>query len=101
MNTEPDLIETRWWVAVNRSSVTASPFPLPPTLEVVPTPQLLFGFQTQEEQQKVFQFCLTAPIKEVHARIKAIQRDKNVLKIVPKGKPQPPSNQTHWLLGSR
>ena len=91
--------ETRWWLALNGSSCAPSPYPLPATLRVVPKPELLLGFHTREEQTEICQFILTATINKVHKRIRRILKDKRVLSIVSEGPPQPPSGETHWLVG--
>jgi len=100
MNAEPNTIETKWWLAINGSSCSPSPCALPAAPNVVPTPELLLGFQTQEEQLKELNTIMTAPIGKVQKRLKEIIDDKSIIKIYPKEKRQPPSGETIWLLGS-
>ena len=92
-------VENRWWLAVNASSCAPSPHSMPASLIVKPTPELLLGFRTQEEQMRVWEFMMTAPILEVRKLVAAMKKDDNILKAVQKGPDEPPSSQTFWLLG--
>jgi hypothetical protein len=55
----------KYWLAVNRDSVTASPVPLPAYPTVVPTPQMLVGFDTIAEQAKYQHFLLFGRLDSV------------------------------------
>jgi|APCry1669192806_1035432.scaffolds.fasta_scaffold300844_1 hypothetical protein len=94
MNT--DSPELKWWVAINGSSVTPSPMALPPSLKVMPAPQMLLGYATQAEQLDAVRFFLEAPTKEVHKRLKMLKADTGVIKIEPTN-PEPPSSSTNWF----
>lgn len=52
-------LECRYWLAVNGASVAACSMPLPAYPTVSPTPQVLIGFPTREEQLKCQRFLLT------------------------------------------
>lgn len=55
-----------WWIAINGSSCAASPSPISfAALEVRPTPEIVIGFETQEEQLAAQHLNLTAPTDEV------------------------------------
>ena len=54
-----------FWIAINGASVAAQPMAIEGTPYVWPTPEQLIGYRTFEEQHKVQQFLLTAPIEEV------------------------------------
>jgi hypothetical protein len=92
----------KWWVSVNRHSVAASPIALPAYPTVMPTPQLLIGFDTQEEQVKCFRFLL-------HGRPDRVQRytNKVLLRLSKEGKvlfkvfrhAEKPCGETIWLIG--
>jgi len=94
MNT--DSPELKWWVAINGSSVTPSPMALPPSLKVMPAPQMLLGYATQAEQLDAVRFFLEAPTKEVRKRLKMLKADTGVIKIEPTN-PEPPSSSTNWF----
>jgi len=47
---EGSSLVVKYWLAVNRKSVSASPIALPLFPSVNPTPQLLIGFDTRKEQ---------------------------------------------------
>jgi hypothetical protein len=92
-----------WWLAVNRSSVTACFLPMPRTVRVSPTPQQLIGFPTQEEQLAVRKFLLSAPMGEVarFMKEKLLPRVQSgeVAYIRPENPEPPTKGQTAWLLG--
>jgi hypothetical protein len=94
----------RWWVAINGSSVAASPAALPPTVKVNPTPERLLGFRTQQEQLQVQQFLLNAPIDKVGDymvnTVPAKISNGEILHQQPAA-PQPqPKGPTLWMAGS-
>ena len=41
-----------WWLAINGGSCSMSGIPMPTTLEVVPTPELLIGYKTANEARE-------------------------------------------------
>ena len=50
-----------WWLAINGASCAASEMPIPTTVKVIPTPEQLLGFRTQDEQlaaQRSVSTCL-------------------------------------------
>jgi len=58
-------LEWKYWIAVNKGSVSSSALPLPAYPTVEPTPQLLIGFDTREEQLKCQQFLLNGRLDKV------------------------------------
>lgn len=93
----------KYWLAVNRDNVAATPIPLPAFPTVAPTPQMLIGFDTVEKQAKCQRFLLCG-------RLDKVQRFMNTTlpKLARKGKvvvktfdyPQKPSRSgTHWSYG--
>jgi len=52
-----------WWVALNGSAVAWSPVPMASeAVDCFPTPQVLFGYLTREDQAAAQEFLLRAPI---------------------------------------
>jgi hypothetical protein len=62
-----------WWVAVNGSTVVASP--LKGVRQCVPKPEWLVGFQSRAEQLEEQQYLLTQPIAKVNLRIRDYRYD--------------------------
>ena len=58
-------MECKYWVAVNGGSAAACGCPLPVYPTVVPTPQALIGFDTQEEQLRCQRFLLAGRLDKV------------------------------------
>lgn len=57
--------DKKWfWIAINGSSCAACNFPTA-RVYVTPTPEMIFGFTTQEEQLRAQDTLLNAPIDEV------------------------------------
>lgn len=93
--------EWKYWVAVNKHSVSPSPMPLPVYPTVEPTPELLIGFNTREEQRKCQQLLL-------HGRLDKVQRfiRKTLPRLAAEGKvlvkwfrnPEKPSEGTEWMV---
>lgn len=55
-----------WWIAMNGPSCAASPFGSIDVPAVVPTPEQLIGYRTQEEQLAAQQLILKEPIERVN-----------------------------------
>lgn len=84
------------WVALNGGSVAVSPFALPGTLSVSPTPQFLLGFATRNEAIELQKFILSAPIEAVHKRTEELLNDSKVALIVPDNPEAPIKGATIW-----
>lgn len=91
---------TWYWIALNGPSCAASMFPSPPP-KVIPTPQMLVGFDSRAEQLAAQKRLLTVTIEEVRAYIDTLHTmaaGGQVQIIVPPN-PQPPTQgQTMWLI---
>jgi hypothetical protein len=55
----------KYWLAVNRGTVTPSPIPMPMYPDVYPTPELLIGFDSEVNQQATYAFMLEGPLEYV------------------------------------
>ena len=64
-------VERKYWVAVNRDSAAVSSIPWPSYPTVMPTPQLLIGWDTPEEQRKCQRFLLTGRLDKVRRFVDA------------------------------
>jgi hypothetical protein len=89
-----------WWLAVNGASVAASfvPFKTPPT--VSPVPVFMIGFRTFEEQHKIQQFLLAAPIIDIEQFMGQLPSriDAGEIAYVRLENPEPPTRgQTMWV----
>lgn len=78
--------------------------PLPTSVKVFPTPELLVGFRTLEEAQETQALILAAPEVDVLAKLKELgerSRLGEVVTITPE-KPEPPVERwghTIWQVG--
>jgi len=63
---------TYWWLAINGPSCAASFVPLPVSVTVIPRPEQLVGFLTEDEARSAQRFLLTAPIREVGQYMKRL-----------------------------
>ncbi len=93
-----------WWLAINGPSCSASAVALPAVIEVKPTPQLLIGFRSRDEQVAAQELILRAPISTVRRflciTILARIFRGEVISIRP-ATPEPPTHgQTLWLAGA-
>ena len=103
---KPDLDSTGdsyFWLAINGASVTASGVPLPVTVTVHPTPELLIGFRSNAEQVAAQRFFLTAPIKAIEKFMEHELANKikaGELVCIKPDKPKPPTKgRTIWESG--
>ena len=93
-------LEWKYWIAVNKCSVSSSALPLPAYPTVEPTPQLLIGFDNREEQLECQQFLLNGRLDKVHRFVgttlpRLAREGKVVLKKL--RFPEKPSyGQTRW-----
>ena len=62
--------DSYFWLAITGASVTASSMPLPKSVRVSPTPELLIGYRSINAQVAAQRFFLTAPIKTIDKFIK-------------------------------
>ncbi len=85
-----------YWVAINGASVAMAPYPLPVSLMCTPTPQLLIGQKTLQQAMTLQSILLTAHMKVVRKKIKAMRRSPEAVCIEPPN-PQPPTRgATIW-----
>ena len=94
--------EYYYWIAVNGPSVAISSLPLPTTVCVSPTPELLIGFTDYDEAAKIQQFLLTAKIENVQKYMQTLP-DKlklnQIQHVIRPQKPEPCSYSTVWSAG--
>jgi len=89
----------KYWIAVNGASVAASSIPLPGTVTVCPTPELLVGFNSRDEQLRIQRFLLSAPIEDANECVtNLLGRAKagEVVVITPPNPEPPTRDQTVW-----
>ena len=95
--------DSYFWLAINGASVTASSMPLPMTVRVRPTPELLIGFRSEAAQIAAQRFFLTAPIKTIDKFMKHEMPRKikaGELVCIKPNKPKPPTKgRTVWESG--
>jgi len=95
--------DSYFWLAINGASVTASGMPLPMTVRVRPTPELLIGFRSEAAQIAAQRFFLTAPIKTIDTFMKHEMPRKiraGELVCIKPNKPKPPTKgRTVWESG--
>ena len=95
--------ESYFWLAINGASVTGSSIPLPVTVRVRPTPELLIGFRSKAEQVAAQRFLLTAPIKTIGKFMKDEMPRKvktgEVVCIRPENPKPPTGGTTIWEFG--
>ena len=92
-----------WWIAINGPSVAACTFPAP-RVQCRPTPQMLIGYPSEEQQQEALMFFLTASIPACKKRLAELEKtakESDALTIIKYKKAQRPSNHTSWELRSK
>lgn len=89
-----------WWLAVNGASCAASPVPIrSDDVQVFPIPEQLIGFRTREEQVKIQEFVMTAPIDDVNRYMTSLSAaiDSGEVAYVRPQNPEPPTQgSTLW-----
>jgi hypothetical protein len=99
MTNDYDRTQEWWWLAINGSSCAAC-FMATPAMTVSPTPELLVGFSTRDEQLRTQKFLLTAPIDDVTRFLTTTLKskaDNNEVALIRPALPKPPCEQTTWI----
>ena len=90
-----------YWIAVNRHSAALSPLPLSVKLNVIPTPQQLFGYESYEVARKVQEMLLCAPMEYVTEFMnncgKQLQDGTAQFVYIRPPKADPPGPVTSWI----
>ena len=97
--TETTETKLYFWVAINRDSVAASGYALPESVQVQPTPQLLFGFETRKESLEIQRRLLNEPHHKLQGLLNWLNKREDVVKIKPRNPQRPTRGETQWLVG--
>ena len=90
--------QDRFWLAINGASAAVMPVPCSKVV-VRPTPQMLIGYSTRDEQLKAQDLLLNAPIEEVETYMGSLQKlaKDGTVKIQTFKNPEPPVSATRWM----
>jgi len=91
--------EFYYWLAVNGPSVSISPIPLPETVNVSPTPELLIGFSEYDEATQIHQFLLNTKIENVNKYMQTLPeklKSNEIQQVIRPKNPEPCSYSTVW-----
>jgi len=91
--------QSRYWIAINRTSCAISRFPMREP-KVTPTPEQMFGFPTLEEAEAAQRTCLTAPIEDVANFLDSLLPDVQSGRVVyrrPENPERPTRDETVWM----